>query len=216
MKSLPGRRQFLKGMAALGAGVYIMPVLGASLQHKAITLLLSPGVNHSRFSYGIGQTLPIQVQSLVPFQPRDWRKIIQRHRGERLIGLMDNASFTIFETILADHGARFLATGHHAHGHRFVTVPETAGIAASLDHCLSGSTAGYRLEEVCRGKPRPALGNSGAINYSRGQDWASATGAFYAQIANGTWTAGTSGKFNRNTTSMPSTKDALVSFVVEA
>jgi hypothetical protein len=155
------------------------------------------------------------MTSVSVFQTRHWEQFVQKHRGQRLIGLMDTASYVVFEAMLTDRGARFLVSGHHAQGHRFFTLPETAGVAATLDKCLSTTQAGYQLQEVCRGTPRVTTAVPLANVYQGKTDWASVTGACYAQIANGDWSAGLPGNFSSTGSKSVTVQDAVVSFVVK-
>jgi len=215
MKTVPGRRQFLVNMAALGAGIYAMPFAAAAQTNRPLTVVLSPNVRNPGFLRSVAHSSSIEVTPVSVLQPQHWEQFTRKHRGQRLIGLMDNASYVVFEAVLASHGARFLVSGHHAQGHQFITLPETAGVAAVLDKCLSTTQAGYQLVEICRGEPKvtmpvpPANANQGK------SDWASITGACYAQIASGDWSAGLPGNFSRTGTKSITARDALVSFVVK-
>lgn len=215
MKTVPGRRQFLKNMAALGAGIYVMPFASAAQNKRPLTVVLSRNVRSPGFLSSIAHGSSIEVTPVSVFQTQHWKQFSQKHRGQRLIGLMDNASFVVFEAILAGHGARFLVTGHHAQGHRFITLPETAGIAATLDKRLSTTQAGYQLREICHGEPKVKMLVPSSNVYQGKSDWASVTGACYAQIARGDWSAGLPGNFSRSGSKSVTAQDALVSFVVK-
>lgn len=215
MKMVPGRRQFLKNMAVLGAGIYVMPFAGAAPNRRPLTVVLSQNVRSPGFLRGVAQDSSIEVTPVSVFQPQHWEQFTHKHHGQRLIGLMDNASYVVFEAVLADRGARFLVSGHHAQGHQFVTLPETAGVAATLDKCLAATQTGYQLEEICRGTPKAAKSVPFANAYQGKSDWASVTGACYAQIANGDWAAGLPGNFSRSGSKSVTAQDALVSFVVQ-
>ena len=215
MKTVPGRRQFLKNMAALGAGIYVMRYASAAQNKRPLTVLLSHKVRNPGFLKGVAHSSSIAVTPVSVFQPQRWEHFIHKHRGQRVIGLMDNASYVVFEAVLADQGARFLVTGHHARGHQFITLPETAGIAATLDKCLSTTQAGYQLEEICHGTPKVTMTVPSA-NADQGEsDWASVTGACYAQIANGDWSAGLPGNFSRTRSKSVTALNAVVSFVAK-
>ena len=41
MKTVPGRRQFVKNMVTLGAGIYVAPFAGAAPSMRAQTVVLS-------------------------------------------------------------------------------------------------------------------------------------------------------------------------------
>lgn len=215
MKTVAGRRQFLKNMAVLGAGIYLMPFVGAAHDKRPLTVVLSDNVRNPGFLSSVAHSSPIEVRPVSVLQPQHWGAFIQQHRGQRLIGLMDNASYVVFEAVLADQGARFLVSGHHAHGHRFITLPETAGVAATLDKYLSTTQAGYQLEEICRGAPKATTTVPWADAYQGKSDWASVTGACYVRIANGDWSAGLPGNFSRSGSKSAAAADALVSFVVK-
>ena len=215
MKAVTGRRRFLKNMAALGAGIYVMPFAGAAQNKRPLKVILSRNVRNAGFLNGVAHGSSIEVTPISVFRPRYWEQFIQRHRGQRLIGLMDNASYVVFEAVLSNQGARFLVSGHHAQGHQFITLPETAGIAATLDKCLSTTLAGYQLEEICRGTPTAKATVPSSSAYRGKPDWASVTGACYAQIANGDWPAGLPGNFSRSGSHSAAAQDALVSFVVK-
>ncbi len=215
MKTVAGRRQFLKHMAVLGAGIYVMPFAGAAHNKRPLTVVLSHNVRSPGFLSSVAHGSPIEVRPVSALHPQHWGAFIQQHRGQRLIGLMDNASYVVFEAVLADQGARFLVSGHHARGHRFITLPETAGVAATLDKYLSTTQAGYQLEEICRGEPKATLAVPRASFYQGKSDWASVTGACYVRIANGDWSAGLPGNFSRSGSKSVAARDAVVSFVVK-
>lgn len=219
MTTCSSRRRFLKGtlkgMAVIGSSIYVLPIVAGSKTSQPITLLFSEGIRNTQFAYGVTQVANIEAKALAMFKPQEWQQTIQQYAGQRLIGLMDNASFAIFETTLANQNAHFLITGHHAKGHRFVTVPESAGVAAALDNHLAVNPEGYLLEEICCGRPNHATERQPVNVQSRGRDWAFTIGAYYAEIANGKWAAGQAGNFSRQGATMASAEDALVSFVVE-
>ncbi len=215
MKTVPDRRQFLKNMATLGAGIWVMPFAVAAQNKHPLTVILSHNVRCPGFLRGVAHYSSIEVSPVSVFQSKYWEQFVQQHRNQRLIGLMDNASYVVFEAVLADHGARFLVTGHHAQGHQFITLPETAGVAATLDKYLSTTQVGYQLEEICRGTPKVTMAVPPANAYQGISNWASVTGACYTQIANGDWSAGLPGNFNRTGSKSVTAQDALVSFVVK-
>jgi len=215
MKTVPGRRQFLKNMATLGAGIYAMPFAVAAQNQRPLTVLLSDKVRNPGFLKGVAHMSSIAVTPVSVFQSQKWEHFIEKHRGQRLIGLMDNASYAVFEAVMADRGARFLISGHHAQGHQFITLPETAGVAATLDKHFSATLADYQLEEVCRGVPKQTRAINSTNDYQGSSDWASVTGACYAQIAHGDWSAGLPGNFSRIGLNSVTSQDALVSFVVK-
>lgn len=215
MKPAPGRRQFLKGLIALGAGIYAMPVISSISSKPPLTLVFSGHVQVDHFLAGLAHGSSVKASSFPVFQPDQWAQFILKHHGQRLVGLMDNASFVIFEAVLADQGARFLVTGHHAQGHQFITVPKTAGVASALDSCWTDRSDGYLLEETCRGTPEITSTPAFADVYQGGPDWREVTGACYARIANGDWSAGLPGNFTRKRRQRTAATNALVSFVVE-
>ena len=215
MKTVPGRRLFLKNMAVFGVGIYVMPFAGSAHNKRPLTVVLSRNVRSPGFLRSVAHSSPIEVTPVSVLQPQHWGPFIRKHRGQRLIGLMDNASYVVFEAVLADQGAQFLVSGHHAQGHRFITLPETAGVAATLDKYLSTTQAGYQLEEICRGEPKATMAVSWASAYQGKPDWASVTGACYVRIANGDWSAGLPGNFSRSGSKSFAAPDALVSFVVQ-
>ena len=192
-----------------------MPLASAAQKGRPLTVVLSHNVQNLRFLTSVAQSSSIEVMSVSVFQTQHWAQFVQKHRGQRLIGLMDTASYVVFEAMLVDHGARFLVSGHHAQGHQFITLPETAGIAATLDKCLSTTQTGYQLQEICRGNPAVTMAVPSVNNYQGNTDWASVTGACYAQIANGDWSAGLPGNFSRTGSKSVTARDAVVSFVVE-
>ncbi len=192
-----------------------MPFASAAQNKRPLTVLFSHKVRNPGFLKGVAHSSSIAVTPVSVFKPQHWEHFIQKHSGQHLIGLMDNASYAVFEAVLADQGARFLVTGHHARGHQFITLPETAGIAATLDTCLSTTQAGYQLEEICRGVPEVMLAVPTAGTYRGKSDWASVTGACYARIANGDWSAGLPGSFSRSGSKSIAAQDAVVSFVVK-
>ena len=215
MKTVPGRRHFLKTLAAAGAGICVTPFAGAAQNRRPLTVVLSQGVRSPEFLSGIGRRSSLEVTSISVFQAQPWVQWVRKHRGHRLIGLMDNASYVVFEAVLGDQGARFLVTGHHAQAHRFITLPETAGVAATLEDYLSTSGSGYQLAEICHGEPKSTLAEPAANTHQGKSDWASVIGDCYAQIANGDWCAGLPGTFSRSGSNSVAAQDALVSFVVK-
>jgi len=219
MTTNSSRRRFLKGtlkgMAMVGSSIYVLPIVAGSKTSHPITLLFSEGMRNTQFAYGVAQVSKVEAKALRMFQPQEWQQTMQQYTGQRLIGLMDNANFAIFETILENQSARFLITGHHAKGHRFVTVPETAGVAAALHSHLAVHPEGYLLEEICCGRSNYAVEQQPINNQSGGRDWAFTIGSYYAEIANGKWAAGQVGNFSRQGATMATADDALVSFVVE-
>lgn len=214
MKQVAGRRRFIKDFAVSGTGIYLLPVMGSFASKHSLTLLLSSGVRDSRFATGATQISSLSVRQVSALQPELWLQSIQLLSKQRLIGLMDTASFVVFEALLIDLGARFLVTGHHAQGHRFVTVPEAAGIAATIDSRLAPTRQGYRLQETCRGLPEATATLAPSNAVPQFSDWSALTGACYAQIARGEWDAGLPGHFSGTGYSHAADQDALVSFVV--
>ena len=107
MKTVRGRRQFLKNMATLGAGIYVMPFSSAAQNKRPLTVLLSHKLRNPGFLKGVAHSSSIAVTPVSVFQPQHWEHFIQKLRGQRLIGLMDNASYVVFEAVLAGRGARF-------------------------------------------------------------------------------------------------------------
>jgi len=214
MKQVAGRRRFIKGLAALGTGIYVLPTMGSCHSKPPLSLLLSSGVCDTRFATGAAQKASLQVRQVCALQPELWLQSIQQLPTQRLIGLMDNASFVVFEALLVDLGARFLVTGHHAQGHRFVTVPETAGVAAAIDNQLAQTRQGYQLRESCRGLPRTSSALAPINPVPQFSDWSALTGACYARIARGEWHGGLPGSYSGSGYSNPAEQDALVSFVV--
>jgi len=193
-----------------------MPLAGGAQKSRPLTVVLSHQVQNPGFVMSVAQRSPVVVTSVSVYQTHHWEQFVQKHRGQRLIGLMDTASYVVFEAMLADRGARFLVSGHHAQGHQFMTLPETAGIAATLDKCLSTTTqAGYQLQEICHGTPGVTMTEPSVNAYQGKMDWASVTGDCYAQIANGDWSAGLPGNFSRTGSKSVTAQDAVVSFVVE-
>lgn len=215
MKIVPGRRNFLKTIGVVGAGIYAMPFAGAAQVGHPLTVVFSENVQSPEFLSGVALRSSVEVIPICVFQPPSWAHIVQDLRGRHLVGLMDNASYVVFQAVLADQGARFLVSGHHARGHQFMTVPETAGVAATLDRCLSTAQSGYQLREICHGAPKVTVSESSANAYRGKSDWASVIGDCYAQIANGNWSAGLPGTFCRSGSKSVTAQDASVSFVAK-
>jgi len=209
-----GRRLFLKGIVALVACISAKPATGSFVGEQPLSLILSSDVRNTRFATGVAQASSMLTRQVSVLQPVSWLQSVQKFSGQRLIGLMDNASFVVFEALMVDLGARFLVTGHHAQGHRFVTVPETAGIAAVIDSRLAPTELAYQLQEKCLGLPGVNTRTGPGSPAPQFSDWSALTGACYARIARGEWDAGLPGHFSASGNSSAVQRDALVSFVV--
>lgn len=208
------RRRFLQGLTAMGAGFWLRPVAAP----KAATpqpLLLSATAPRTGFAGGAAAAVPLQAHYVASLQPQLWlQDVLQQHAGQRLIGLMDNAGFILFETLALDAGVRFLVTGQHGHDHRFTTTAATAGVAAAIARQAGFAGNGVAVRERCCAawdeesptatvNPLPRLSDSLAL-----------TGACYARIAAGNWCAEPPAAFDGVDSDETAYPEPLVSFVV--
>lgn len=144
--------------------------------------------------------------------------------GRTLFGLMENASFALFEAIARTHGARFLLVGQHSWGgggphdsrHHILTVPRSQGVGRVLAGALSAGNQGYAISESSLGAARTVPVRRQAPS-QRADHWACVAGEALAAIGLGLWQPLQAGRFQREQANRRyGDSGSLVSFLIEA
>jgi hypothetical protein len=236
------RRTFLKSVftgSALLAGV--TPVrLTATQSWKQIrtssdtpTILVQAGTSLDEvFIKGIeaasqaNSRNPFLTMALDPLKQTDpiiLQQIFSSLKRSRLVGLMEDVPFTIFQAVARTHGARFLFTGQHSWGfdepynsrHQLLTVPQCQGVSSVLAASLSASNQGYFISETSLGSDQ-GLQHVDQSPLANTSHWAAMTGEILATISMGNWQPGRVGKFQRKQrNNIYGNSGSLVSFVIE-
>ncbi len=150
-------------------------------------------------------------------------KFIGDLRGHRVMGVMDDAGFTIFHAIVQSLGSRFLCSGQHSWGeagnyhsrHQFVSVPEYQGIGLALAETLAKRRQGYCISEKSLGLPviRPGQNQN---SLAPGDDWTAALAEALTMISLDKWTPAKVGRFDYATpVSAAGSRQQITSFVIE-
>jgi len=218
------RRAILKGiyaaggMAAAGALAGFTPLSAFAAPAGRLTLLLGGSPHDEAFLTGARAIAPVEPLTPPLLSARDLGRFLdeQAHRrasGQHLIGLLDDASFIVFQEILHARRARFLVTGHHARQHRFTSLAQSRGMAAALAAGLARQGLGYRITEKSFGIINETASAPPPASPASCHDWASITAAHLARLAAGNWRTGTVGAFQQ--VGRAGGQGALVSFVAE-
>ena len=150
-------------------------------------------------------------------------QLITSLSGHRVMGMMDDAGFTIFQAIARSLGCRFLCTGQHSWGgggnyhsrHQILSTAKYQGIGAALRTAMAQAEQGYFINETSLGiqAMRPA---DNQINLTDGEDWAASLAEALTMISLEKWLPGKVGRFERPAP-VPSggARGQLTSFVIE-
>jgi hypothetical protein len=143
--------------------------------------------------------------------------------SQRLIGTMDTASFTIFQSIARSRGARFLYSGQHSWGgdsthhsrHQIISTTKYQGVGSALAFALRQGEQDFSISETSLGKQaKEPVRNSMIL--SDETEWATLLAEALTLISLEQWQAGNVGKFERSITRTSITaSEHLSSFVIE-
>lgn len=143
--------------------------------------------------------------------------------GSRLIGLMEDTPFSIFQSLLLTHNARFSLIGHHSWDldqlhkshHHFLSVPQSQGVSASLAAALSSPEQSYYISETNL-SAAPKMVSRSPVSTTQHAQWSTAMAELLADIATGEWQAAEAGEFQHRTQQNDYGKrGSLTSFVVD-
>jgi Arc/MetJ family transcription regulator len=203
------RREFLRGSLSASAllltgeaALASVPARSSTLQGRPILLLRSAGdeafAAAALRAGGLRAASPVVSLALDEELVRDpaaLRTLLGRHRGARLIGLMDDCTHALLEEALRDLGGSVLCRGYHrgllhdaaASRHTFTTTSATRGIGSALAAALRVGGSDFLVQEHTLG-----TGDAGARDGSSlpVASWPELLGRSHLLMAAGTWTAG--------------------------
>jgi len=190
------RRALLKGMAVGGvAGVAMASsglglagtVLGRSVPAQGASLaIISPEVAGSAFVRGLQaspaspqiQVLPtgLELAFVLGLQQR-----LANGKGQRLVGLVDDASAALIVDVARSAGARLQWLGQHSatkgrSAHRLLSAQVSHGCALHLGQHLNACGQGFSLHEQRLHSPAPTLEVAAASRTQSGDQWAATLG----------------------------------------
>jgi hypothetical protein len=237
------RRSFLKNIFAGGALLAgATPVCSAAVQSckrfggtsampaiiiRANTSLDDAFTEGLATAGGVTGSSPISTVMLDPSARTDpivMQGIFADLKKSRLLGIMENGPFTIFQALARTHGASFLCVGQHSWGgdkdydsrHHWLTVPQTRGVGSIMAVALAGGTQGYFISEASLGPARSVGGGIDPSLPTSTDHWAAVAGGLLAIVGNGNWQPVRAGKFQVKRHQKKYTdRGSLVSFVVE-
>ncbi|MDD2056832.1 hypothetical protein N5D52_13535 [Pseudomonas sp. GD03860] len=190
------RRALLKGMAVGGAAGVAMAssglglansVLGRSVPAQCASLaIVSPEVAGSAFVQGL-QASPAsaQLQVLPSGLELAFVQALQQRlangKGQRLIGLVDDASAALIIDLARSAGARIQWLGQHSAAadrtaHQLLSAQAAHGCALQLGHQLHVCGQGFSLHEQRLHSPAPTLQLATARRAKAGDQWAATLG----------------------------------------
>ncbi len=145
-------------------------------------------------------------------------------KGRRLVGLMEDAPYALFEATARTLGARSLFIGQHSWGggrtdhssHRLVTVPQCRGVSSVLAGALRVGDQGYSISETSLGSMRTPESADPLVITNSGH-WAAVAGEMLATICRGRWQPAPAGRFQRARGKHEyGNSGSVVSFVIDA
>ena len=170
---------------------------------------------------------PVTKTVLESFQQTDpiiLQQIFSSLKGSKLIGLMEDVPFVLFQAVARTHGASFLFTGQHSWScdksyssrHHMITVPQCQGVSSVLATSLAASNQGYIISEKSLGLDRE-MKIDDQSSLIKTNHWAAITGEVLVKISAGDWQAAQVGNFQRKKQGKNryDSSGSLVSFVIE-
>ncbi len=171
--------------------------------------------------------IPLRTMELVSqglTDPLFLQQIFTSLKGSRLLGLMEDAPFALFQAIARTHGVRFLSIGQHGWGntgeydsrHQMITVSQCQGVSSVLAASLAADNQGYVISETSLGSVQKDERVNQAPPLTSTGHWAAITGEALAKISTGDWQPARAGKFQaKQHTSRYGNSGSLVSFLIE-
>ncbi len=143
--------------------------------------------------------------------------------GHRVMGMMDDAGFSIFQAIARSLGSRFLCSGQHSWGgggnyhsrHQILSAAKYQGIGSALRTAMAQEEQGYFINETSLGIQAIRPGDN-QINLTDGEDWAASLAEALTMISLEKWRPGKVGTFEHPApVPVDGARRQLTSFVIE-
>lgn len=231
------RRFFLKnlcaGSALMVSGVRSFAIPFENSSSPPVIYLKTRSSVNEAFARGIARVSrtnsvassiqSIEVDSLQLFDSKFIEQLFSSLSRQRLIGTMDTASFTIFQSIARNHGARFLCSGQHSWSgncthqsrHQIMSTAKYQGAGSALASALQQGEQGFLISETSLGKLEREPINK-PVTLGDDAEWATLLAEALTLISLDQWQAGSVGKFERSITkTSTATSGHLNSFVIE-
>jgi hypothetical protein len=231
------RRFFLKNLCAgsalmmTGVPSFAIPIEN-KLSRPILHIKTRSSINEA-FARGVvraskqnnvsGAIKTIVLDSLQLLDSNFVEQLISGLSNHRLIGTMDNASFTIFQSIASNHGARFLCTGQHSWSensrhqsrHQIMSTTKYQGAGSALASALQQGEQGFLISETSLGNlEREPIAKP--VTLGDETEWAALLAEALTLISLDQWQAGSVGKFERSIArTATGTSGHLNSFVIE-
>ncbi len=195
------RRQFLGDALVAGAVLHLAPagLPRAAKIPRPFLLLRAPGdtvyaeaVRAAGDHIGAAHQELLLEDSLVA-DAASLHALFGRHRGLRMIGMMDSYRLAIVEETIRDLGGAVFCRGQHACSmsdaavsrHKFYSTPDAHGIGHVFVRALGKLGVGGGVEEVASGGIGPAL--TSVEPKLHASSWADGLGQFHARLAACVW-----------------------------